>query len=631
MPDNASFEIPRDAMVFSGTDNQLAREYLDEVWQPTSSSEGRGSDTAVRVREHGASQQHFIHPPAPPNTSPSALEKSYIASTSREVPKSPSRLIDGNDYHNLEGTHGSQKRSYVFQASRESPDPSTGGEAKPQLKPNRFSERSAKKERENQADKGHAEWEAMEDELRKGRFPALPPSRNLQDDFFHSEEFSALRKVGDYDADQFYAKFADFVDAYKTSQDAIRSAHEKAHKEEELQQSLQTYYIGGASKDSSSAMGQFRFEKQRKPLSEDTGGLKHAGVGSQYFPQRLARIARDELIYTYIEGEKRGKGGKGGKGENGDRGDKDDIGMMTVNLATMQRINLHAIQYDLVRLAAEIYRSDAWNLPDIPSVPGARADHRYRERFGPKLRDDRMQLRVLMKEYCTAMFPTDNVLEVVPSLTQGQLGQAWRDWELMKDSTADEPGKDPFRLTTDNPLVGKLVEDVGLLKPHSTLFKKREEKAGYLKYLPGFGRYDGRDSSMKAQLPREKARVSHENPRHDVSTKDERPQYSDYLPGFGRQYSQAKKKTTKVFQLFGWAFGGGLSLIAPMLVMRLHHTLLTQLLTTSIAVMLFAFCIAAFAAGAFPRFGPVDLGPQDVLTATAAYAAVLVVFVSQGS
>jgi hypothetical protein len=64
--------------------------------------------------------------------------------------------------------------------------------------------------------------------------------------------------------------------------------------------------------------------------------------------------------------------------------------------------------------------------------------------------------------------------------------------------------------------------------------------------------------------------------------------------------------------------------------MRLHNTLLTQLLTTGISVMIFAGVIAAAAGGVIPGMEPIDLGPQDVLTATAAYAAVLVVFVSQG-
>ncbi|KAL2061945.1 hypothetical protein VTL71DRAFT_7323 [Oculimacula yallundae] len=72
---------------------------------------------------------------------------------------------------------------------------------------------------------------------------------------------------------------------------------------------------------------------------------------------------------------------------------------------------------------------------------------------------------------------------------------------------------------------------------------------------------------------------------------------------------------------FLMALFGGLTLIGPMLIMSLHSTKLTQLLTTSL------FVIAVAMALAFLK----DLQPKDIIIATVAYAAVLVVFVGAGS
>jgi uncharacterized membrane protein len=59
-----------------------------------------------------------------------------------------------------------------------------------------------------------------------------------------------------------------------------------------------------------------------------------------------------------------------------------------------------------------------------------------------------------------------------------------------------------------------------------------------------------------------------------------------------------------------------------MLVMTLHKSRNTSLVTTTISVLLFAIVVAYFARKA---------SPQEVLAATAAYAAVLVVFVGTNS
>lgn len=64
---------------------------------------------------------------------------------------------------------------------------------------------------------------------------------------------------------------------------------------------------------------------------------------------------------------------------------------------------------------------------------------------------------------------------------------------------------------------------------------------------------------------------------------------------------------------------GGAFLIAPMLVMVLHPGLVTSLVTTSACVFAFGLVMAIFLKA-----------PFDVLSATAAYAAVMVVFIGTG-
>lgn len=66
---------------------------------------------------------------------------------------------------------------------------------------------------------------------------------------------------------------------------------------------------------------------------------------------------------------------------------------------------------------------------------------------------------------------------------------------------------------------------------------------------------------------------------------------------------------------------GGLFIIGPMLVMVLHPGLVTSLVTTSVCVFL---CGLAMSMVLFER-------PYDVIAGTAAYAAVLVVFIGTGA
>jgi VIT1/CCC1 family predicted Fe2+/Mn2+ transporter len=85
----------------------------------------------------------------------------------------------------------------------------------------------------------------------------------------------------------------------------------------------------------------------------------------------------------------------------------------------------------------------------------------------------------------------------------------------------------------------------------------------------------------------------------------------------------AKEKKWQAFlSRLAMALFGGAALIAPMLIMTLHQSKLTSLLTTS----LFVVAVAVFSA-----WWMEDATGKDIVGATAAYAAVLVVFVGTGT
>ena len=86
------------------------------------------------------------------------------------------------------------------------------------------------------------------------------------------------------------------------------------------------------------------------------------------------------------------------------------------------------------------------------------------------------------------------------------------------------------------------------------------------------------------------------------------------LDPLGRE--KRSKKTALTERLF-MAMFGGVALIAPMLIMTLHPSRNVSLVTTSFATFIFALILAV---------GATNSAGKDVLAATAAYAAVLVVF-----
>jgi hypothetical protein len=78
------------------------------------------------------------------------------------------------------------------------------------------------------------------------------------------------------------------------------------------------------------------------------------------------------------------------------------------------------------------------------------------------------------------------------------------------------------------------------------------------------------------------------------------------------------KKLAQFFSRLAMALFGGLALIVPMLIMSLHQSRLTALLTTSVFIV---------AIGVILAWWMDDAQDKDIVAATAAYAAVLGVFV----
>lgn len=108
-------------------------------------------------------------------------------------------------------------------------------------------------------------------------------------------------------------------------------------------------------------------------------------------------------------------------------------------------------------------------------------------------------------------------------------------------------------------------------------------------------------------------------------------------PDFNQQPDRGLSDNRKFWDRLAMAVIGGISLVVPMLIMALHRSRVVSLVTTSLAVTLFAVLLASWPllSKHFPWEKTIDeptaseetLGSKDVLLATAAYAAVLVVFV----
>jgi VIT1/CCC1 family predicted Fe2+/Mn2+ transporter len=86
---------------------------------------------------------------------------------------------------------------------------------------------------------------------------------------------------------------------------------------------------------------------------------------------------------------------------------------------------------------------------------------------------------------------------------------------------------------------------------------------------------------------------------------------------FFQKKDQRQKSLREMVRRFGMAMLGGVALIVPMLIMTLHKSRNTCIITVSVATFVFAAFVAVFSRAQ----------EQEVLGVVAAYAAVLVVFV----
>lgn len=275
-----------------------------------------------------------------------------------------------------------------------------------------------------------------------------------------------------------------------------------------------------------------RLNRIPEPSPTQTGSHSEPRLHGAEFSKRVFEAGRDELLYrVYNTSTEQYK--------------------CVLNLATLQRMNLHVLQKEIVEKVASIAEN--------PSMIEGR------------------DLRNLMKEYCKCNFFSCLVedllsrryLNILTSILHG-LGETLRDWDLMQAKWTPDFEKDPFKLVTSKALDKKIIEEARIALPIGR---------GLLQDPYDF--------------------------------------YSPQLPGGSRGHVIQEKKTQLIAKRFGVALAGELALLAPVIIMAVRKTLLKSLLTVSVAVLLFCVAIAKFS----------HQSSVEILSLTAAYTAVLVVFV----
>ncbi|GAB7334730.1 hypothetical protein MBLNU13_g06662t1 [Cladosporium sp. NU13] len=176
-----------------------------------------------------------------------------------------------------------------------------------------------------------------------------------------------------------------------------------------------------------------------------------------------------------------------------------------------------------------------------------------------------------VKEYCGFQASYDHLDG--RRLTLGSIGEAQRNFEYMQECAARYPEddeRDPFYLKSTKVLQR---EDANLIPYHM---------------------------QPKGRLPGTLDRAC-----------------SRELPGTARGMANEEARAEQLTVRFLMAVTGGLALLIPMLVMTYFPGKNVSVVTTSVAMLIFAIVITL----------ATQLAPDQVLGATAAYAAVLVVFV----
>ena len=169
-----------------------------------------------------------------------------------------------------------------------------------------------------------------------------------------------------------------------------------------------------------------------------------------------------------------------------------------------------------------------------------------------------------------------HMISVTVTINTGSIGEAQRNFEYMRECEARYPGddeRDPFYLKSTKVLQRQAMEDARLIPNHMR---------------------------PKGRLPGALDRA-----------------HSAELPGTARGMANEEARAQQLTVRFFMAVVGGLALLIPMLVMTYYPGRNVSVVTTSVAMLIFAAMITL----------GTQLAPDQVLGATAAYAAVLVVFV----
>jgi hypothetical protein len=170
---------------------------------------------------------------------------------------------------------------------------------------------------------------------------------------------------------------------------------------------------------------------------------------------------------------------------------------------------------------------------------------------------------------------------------------ALEDWDYIKQCALKGKMNDPFIVTTekelDDVLLKEMAEKWGNTRhfdTNSTLEERKVKLRSAIHGAVGSMHHEPRDKNLWKEL---------KTPRHINNRED-------------------------AFELFmlrlRMAAIGGAFMIGPMLIMVLHRSLLTSLLTASLCVVAFGLILTIYLEK-----------PFEVLSGTAAYAAVMVVFV----
>lgn len=179
--------------------------------------------------------------------------------------------------------------------------------------------------------------------------------------------------------------------------------------------------------------------------------------------------------------------------------------------------------------------------------------------------------------------------------TDYQAVQALKDHEYITACALKGKDQDPFVLSATRPYERILIQACG-----KELSDELQNLPGFDTTHPSYGYYVEiqSDLSLSETLP-----------------PPQTPQNWDLFGG-SRNVRNKKQAFEHFLQRVGMAVLGGAFLIGPMHIMVLHPGKISNLVTTSVSVVLFGTLVAAVLEKMF-----------DVLSVTAAYAAVLVVFV----